>query len=72
MQSRKHLKFQLLTAFLWQACECSATKTREQNIRGTRCLSGMVIFRKLLGSKNDKTSYFKSDSQINKAYMEVM
>lgn len=61
-----------MIALVQQAFECSVTKnvffkiTREQNIRDARCLSRNFISKKLPGSKNNRTSYFKTDSQLNK------
>lgn len=61
-------------------CEYSVTKkvffkkAREQNIRDARCLSGNSTSKSLPGSKNNETSYFKTDSQLSKhkVYIEVM
>lgn len=65
---------------MWQACEYSVTRNvffknkREQIIRDARCLPGIYISKKLPGSKNNNTSYFKTDSQLSKhkVYIEVM
>lgn len=77
---QKMFNFSLTTAFAWQACKCSVAKngffknTREQNIRGTRCPSGNFIYKRLPGSKNNRTSYFNTASQLSKhkLYIEVM
>lgn len=61
-------------------CEYSVIKnvffknTREQNIRVARCPPGSNISQKLRGSKNNKTSCFKTDSQLSKhkVYIEVI